>query len=247
MTVANTGRRLLKLAGALVAALVFVTVAYVGFLYFSFLDKTVTSGSAYGFTIGQSKAEAYRIAQTQFQNGEISRIHTIGSREEELVRYPEVNRSDSYYSVTEVRDWFDNWNHWSLWSAPNFKTPLVIITFKGKHVQGVGAPGNLGASWTPPNTKDITITAGQTYHEVYRSLETLLQAPGYESLQLDTGWMARRQPDQLEDYEFRFVANDDRWTLLIGSSESFFNNVELGFSQNRLTSIRRHRQYYELP
>ena len=106
--------RLLKYGGIFAGVVILIPLIYVCFLYVSYVDKEFIAGSAYGFTIGQSKADAYRIAQLQFRNGGITRIDTIRTREEEVRLFPGINGTASYHTVGEVRDWFDNWNQWSL-------------------------------------------------------------------------------------------------------------------------------------
>jgi hypothetical protein len=62
---------------------------------------------------------------------------------------------------------------------------------------------------------------------------------------VDTGWMARRQPMSFDDSEYRFVPEQDEWTLLVNAD--YFNTVRLTFTRGRLSRIHRHRQYFELP
>ena len=51
---------------AAISGLLLVPVFYVAVMYATYIDKTVTSGSAYGFTIGASKAETYSTAKNVF-------------------------------------------------------------------------------------------------------------------------------------------------------------------------------------
>lgn len=70
------GGAVLKLLTVAFSLLAVAVAAYVAYLYATYLDETVRSGSAYGFRIGQSKAEAFAIAARQFSAGEISGVHT---------------------------------------------------------------------------------------------------------------------------------------------------------------------------
>ena len=105
-----------------------IPIGYAGFLYLSYIDATTTSGSGYGFTIGQAKADAYRVAQAQFRSGDIEAIDTIGRREDELKRFPGIIGDDGRHKVSAVRDSFENWDHWSLWL--DGKTPVLLAVLK---------------------------------------------------------------------------------------------------------------------
>ena len=236
--------RYLKYGKIIAGVVILIPVILVFFLYVSSVDKEVTAGSAYGFTIGQSKADAYRIAQSQFRSGDITAIDTIRNREEEVKRFPEINGNASYRTVAAIEGWFDNWNHWSLWIDGDNPSLLVIFTFNGDRFSGVGR-GPLGEVWQPADADGITFRVGQSYAEVYKLLEALSRSPGYETLVLDTGWMARRQPVELNEAEYRYVAEYDDWTLLV--SRSRLNSIQLTFDQGRLSRVHRHRQYFELP
>jgi hypothetical protein len=47
------------------------------YLYLTYIDEAVVTGSAYGYTIGQSKRDVYEIATHQFRDNEISGIHIM--------------------------------------------------------------------------------------------------------------------------------------------------------------------------
>ena len=80
---------------------------------------------------------------------------------------------------------------------------------------------------------------------MYSALESLAGLPEYASLVVETGWMARRQPVSFGDSEYRLVAEQDEWTLLVNGSH--LNSIRLAFDDGRLVRIHRHRQYFELP
>ena len=122
---------------------------------------------------------------------------------------------------------------------------LAIMRFHGDRLSDVSRGPFPGETWQGADAGGIDLRVGQSYQDVYQVLETLSRAPGYESLVLDTGWMARRQPVEFKDAEYRYVAAYDEWTLMVSSS--WFNNIQLTFDQGRLVRIHRHRQYFELP
>jgi hypothetical protein len=222
---------------------ILIPMLYIGFLYVSYVDKEVTAGDAYGFTIGQTKADVYRIARSKFQQGHITEIHTIRNREEEIKRFTEINGDDNYRTVAEVRGWFDRWNHWSLWLDGENRVLLAIVTFHGNRVSDVYHPtdGEVGEF---ADADGVPLKLGQTYSEAYEALESLSRTAGYETLVVRSGWMARRQPVEFQDSEYRFVEEFDEWTLLV-SKRSFMNFIRLTFENGRLSRIYRHRKYFE--
>jgi hypothetical protein len=242
----TTVPRYLKYGGLFAGAVILVPVTYCCFLYFSYVDKEITAGTAYGFTVGQSKQDAYKRAQLQFLNGEITRIDTILTRDEEVKLFPKINGSVSYHTVAEVRGLFENWDQWSLWLNGDKPSLLAILRFQGDRLSGVdsGSPGP-GETLLVAGGNATNFRAGQSYKEVYQTLEALSRTPGYERLVLDTGWMARRQPVEFKDAEYRFVAEYDEWTLLVGDSR--LNSIQLTFNEGRLVRVHRHRQHFELP
>jgi hypothetical protein len=215
-----------------------IPIGYAGFLYLSYIDATTTSGSGYGFTIGQAKADAYRVAQAQFRSGDIEAIDTLRNREEEIKRFPDIVNSSAGHKVSEIRDSFERWDQWSLWLQGEPRALLVVLNFQGDRLQGLdlSRPGHPG---------DLGVRVGQSYAEVYSALESLAALPEYASLVVDTGWMARRQPVSLSDSEYRFVAEQDEWTLKVNGT--YLNAIRLSFHDGRLVRIHRHRQYFELP
>jgi hypothetical protein len=224
--------RLLTVGALLILA---IPIGYAGFLYLSYLDKTTTSGSAYGFTIGQAKTDAYRVAQSQFRSGDIEAIDTIGRREDELKRFPGIIGDEGRHKVSEVRHSFENWDHWSLWLDGETPVLLAVLKFRGDRLDDL----------SQSNPDDLGLTVGQSYAEVYSALESLARLPEYASLVVVTGWMARRQPVTFGDSEYRLVAEQDEWTLLVNGSH--LNSIRLAFDDGRLVRIHRHRQYFELP
>jgi hypothetical protein len=66
---------MLKTSIAALALGLAMLAGYAGYLYLTYIDEMVHSGSAYGFTIGQSKSEAFAIVADQFAAREIAGVH----------------------------------------------------------------------------------------------------------------------------------------------------------------------------
>ncbi len=235
-------RALLIAAGIVVA----FTLGYVSFLFLSYLDEAVTQGSEYGFTIGQSKEQAYRAAQSLFRQGQVSGIDSTGNRDDEIRMNPWLDRT---LTLAEARPRFHLWNDWILESPRKPQNEIIaVLQFQGDQLKSIGLPPpDLVTSWRPANTADLHFRQGQTRHEVLAQLEELTTRPGYEQMRLSTGWMARRQPVGFADSEYGLVEHADRWTMFVGKPRSFFNTISLEFRDGRLKTIHRHRQYFELP
>lgn len=247
-TTSSSGRlrpRWRRVALVIAAVVMAVLLGYIAFLYLSYIDRTVTAGSAFGFTIGQSKEEAFTTAERLFTAGKLNAITTLTDYEEELRLNPWLEQP---MSVEAARNRFFAWDYWRLvYSAPGSADELPVLLFEGDYLTGVGPPGHLQSQWQPPDVSKVRLRPGQTRQEVLESLEVLSNASGYEDLRLSTGWMARRQPLTFSENEFLLVEGYDRWTLLVGREQSFFNTIELQFRDGRLSQIHRHRQFFELP
>lgn len=239
-------KKVLKYASILLALVILAPAAYVGYLYLTYIDKTLVSGSGYGFAIGQSKLQAYEAAQRQFEAGKLVSIDTIQDRDDELRLNPWL---ETDLPVEDALERIDGWDHWSLSLNTSSDRPslLSVIVFDGDKVSGVGQPGRLGPHWHPPENPAVEIYQGQTRTQVAAVLQSLSRSPRYESLRISTGWMARRQPKTFARAEFRYVEGHDEWTLLVDNKWSYFNTVRLRFHDGSLAEIHRHRQYFELP
>ena len=239
-------KKVLKYAGVLLALAVFVPAAYVGYLYITYINTTIVSGSGYGFTIGQSKEQAYEAAKRAFEAGNLAGINTVQDRNEELLLNPWL---EADLPVKDAVDRIEGWDTWSLSLNTSSDRPslLGVVVFEGDYVSSVGQPGKLSSRWNPPEYPALDIHKGQTRAQVAVVFQALSQSPGYESLRLSTGWMARRQPKTFAQAEFRYVEGNDDWTLLVDQKWSYFNTVRLRFHDGALAEIHRHRQYFELP
>lgn len=243
MSVASKPRiRLRTIVGLLIFA---VPAGYAGFLYLSYLDETTTSGFAYGFTIGQTRAQAYRIAQAQFRDGDIEAIDTQQNHEQEMRRFAGIlggppGHLAARHTVSEIRDSFESWDYWFVWLDYKSKPPAALahLRFHGDRLQELEL-------LQPAPSDDLRLRVGQSYAEVYSALESRAPLPEDAVLALATGWMARRQPVSFSDSEYRFVAEEDEWTLKVNGT--YLNTIQLSFHDGRLVRIHRHRQYFELP
>lgn len=225
---------------------VLLVASYGVYLYATYLDETYRSGSAYGFTIGQSKLEAYQIARQEFQAGKIGAIDTNRGREAEIRAHPWLQE---YLSVAEARKRFHQWDSWDLWLSDAGRRPVphALLIFEGDRLTLLGQPPKSDGPWQLRAQFELPIHEGQTRDEVLQSLEDLSRSPLYKDLRLSTGWMARREPREFAPDEFELVKATDEWLLLVGHERSYFNNIRLRFAEGRLVEIHRHRQNFELP
>ena len=239
-------KKLLVYASVGVGLLLLVPTLYIGYLYVTYIDKTITTGSAYGFEIGQSKEEAYGAAKREFEAHRLVAVDTVHDRDEELQRYPWL---DSDLPVEEALAHVDGWDHWSLSLHTADQRPLLLalVLFEGDSVSAVGQPGALGERWHPAELTRFELHHGQSRAQAATAIQGLSHADGYVGLAVSTGWMARRQPRSFAPEEFRFVEASDDWTLIVDHRHAYFNTVRLRFDSGRLVEIHRHRQYFELP
>jgi len=237
-------RLVLKWLLAIVGTLLAIPAAFALYLYATHVSEETTAGSAYGFTIGDSKESIYTAIQHLVQRGDALGVEGSRTREEEERLHPGAGE---YFPVAELETRFDEWNHWSLWVDTSGSPPIGLLLFEGDSLSSAGPVGATRGEWHPPGAPHIAFTAGQSYEEAYDELGRLAEAPGYESLRLRSGWTARRQPHALDDSEFALIEPYDRWKVFVGNERSHRDFIRLTFENRQLASIYRHRQNFELP
>ena len=68
-------KRVLKVSVFVAGLIGLVIVSYLWYLHLTYIDETVNVGSAHGYTIGQSKHEAFGVAGTQYASRELAGLH----------------------------------------------------------------------------------------------------------------------------------------------------------------------------
>lgn len=99
---------------------------YVGYLKFTYIDDDVTSGEAYGFSIGDSKEAAYKKARELFASQKV------------FIEYPlyrsghgpweEFNFQDAEYKKLKERD---------VWRIYFEKRNFIRLSFKGDKLEAI--------------------------------------------------------------------------------------------------------------
>lgn len=237
-----------------------IPIGIIVFLVFTHINETVESGSAYGFTIGQSKQEAYKIARGQFERGEIIKMSTSINWETSKFLYP---KTVEHLTMKEVERWSNLWDKWELEQDDDGDgvgdegSLMVVIKFHGPKVSEIRLPIYLDGTldslsrnhdrWLVPGLeKGFTVSVGQTYEKVFQFLKSLSESPGYESLVLTIKLTpALWQPLRFTKKEFRLVEPYDAWTLYKSDPTPGSNNIELIFKDNHLQKIRRYRLFFE--
>lgn len=225
-----------------------IIVSIIGCVY---QNEDFTEGTAYGFTIGQTKQEVYRNAQSKYKKGEIVQIEPDLGREEYLQVNPELNHG---HKVANVDEWFDLWNSWTLKIDGEDFYLYTVIDIEESTVSWIGLLRKnhheleLQNEWIAPNMENPPkIFAGQTFKEVYQALLTISRDPAYEKLVVSTGWMVRRPVTKFTQDEYRFISPYDRWQLMYSGKMIHNNYLEFKFANGKLIHINRHRQNFELP
>jgi len=110
---------LLALSAPLVAA-----ICYVAFLYLSYISDEVTSGSAYGFRIGASKAEAYAMARAALGGKRVYILYPIN--EQFFGPHVAFHFSDGEYAMLSDRDF------WKFYFDTEFSSSLDLLFDDGR-------------------------------------------------------------------------------------------------------------------
>ncbi len=103
---------------------------------------------------------------------------------------------------------------------------------------------------------DETLTQGSGYGfhigtsptEVYRDMLELQERNPNLKIYLVTGEQAGDNATlTISKASFDAALNAKYWMLLLDGDGEFFNVIRLSIAENKLISIHRHRQYFELP
>ena len=104
-------KRVLKISVFIAGLIGLVVVSYLWYLHLTYIDETVNAGSAHGYTIGQSKKEAFGVAAAQYTSREVAGIHIdepFGTIEPVDPNYRRLEPSDSWTLFPgKRRDFFD--------------------------------------------------------------------------------------------------------------------------------------------
>jgi len=230
-----------KSLGVLFASLVILISGYIGFLYFTYIDESINTGSAYGLVIGENKSDTYKRLKNKFENQEISSMNTIFSKFDLEQKLFDIGTPISLLAFREYMYLFD---HWSIYLDED--TFLLAINFNGSTVENVVASTELSTNIQTLKFSNlvIQIEALKSQKEVY---EFLLDTDSLvdNELLIRSGWMAFKQPSKFDESEFHLVENKDTWKVYIG--ECCFNSIRLKFEENILVELHRHQQFFELP
>ncbi len=94
----------LKVIAAIVLLPILVIAAYVFFLWATYIDDTVTSGSKYGFTIGSSKQQMYKdLSEVKNDHKELKLYISYGPRAGDNATLPLTN--DNFERALESDHW----------------------------------------------------------------------------------------------------------------------------------------------
>lgn len=205
---------------------------------FGCVDRTVTEGRAYGFSIGQSKQEAFSTIAKQIREGTSHGMTTLQDRDAEI---SEHNKCLEEKDVAQLDACFDRWTQWEIVEAPPLIEHTIVLDFSKGVLRSVKEVTNNSLQ----DYRKELVTIGDDYDRVLLDLKERSRRQSLP-LRARTGWMARRQPTQGSLDEFQLVAPYDRWVLYVGKMPTHFNTIELLFRADRLTSIRRVRSQ-EMP
>lgn len=236
-------RLILFVVGCLTVPLLF-PVGCVAYLYLSYIHDEVTEGSAYGFTIGQTKEEAYAVVGEMFHEGEIAHMSSERVRGEP---FPERRRVPESSHVGRLRGVFPDWDSWTLENAAPYSVHLYWHGDALERIRLYEGPGGwrLVDRWSPSAAPALEFRVGHSYEEVYRLLLQLDEVQTGPRIRLRTGNLGVRQPVEGSREEYRFVEDLGRWKLYL--DEDFWDSIKLEFEDDRLRRITRHRQNFELP
>ena len=240
---------------------IFLVIASIKFYcYLTFIYGDITEGSGYGFTIGQTKQEVYKIAQSKFKKGKIVEIEAdLGRSKKYWSKNLEHNKK---HKVSDVETWFHQWDCWQLELEEDDPNLFRTIIFKGNHVSFISLfkveyptypevkplEVEFLNEWIPTKMENPSkIVVGQTYEEAYQTLLDISREPSYEKLVIKTASHCRRVITNFTMDEYLFIGPYEDWRLYYetGLSKSK-NTLFLKFADGKLIRILRQRDYCAL-
>lgn len=98
-------RALFKAIGYAIGMIVLVTSVYIGYLWATYIDDSITSGSKYGFNIGASKLETFTgFSQLATEHPKLQIYISYGDRAGDFISLPAET------TVFEQVSSYDNWD-----------------------------------------------------------------------------------------------------------------------------------------
>ena len=100
---------------------------YIGFLYFTYLDEKITTGSGYGFQIGSTKKEVFDQILNMYENDiERYRIYKNQEYENEFLFSPQKKDFVNLENYNEWKFYFDK-IHWDFIFFEFQNDKLILI------------------------------------------------------------------------------------------------------------------------
>ena len=236
---------MLRAIGFLTLLLGTAVLLVIAWYHLTYIDETTRSGSAYGFTIGQSKESAYETAQQLYKDGVISGIETTDTRAKEEARFPYLGQQ---LLIQDARAHFSRASYWEL--SGEFNKSKVRITMWwhdtslsriGMYTTATEETGYLDYVSVWRASEAISFKVGDTYSEAYEKLSVLAASNVTGELVLQGS--LRRQPVRFANSEYSLIQSDENWMLLI--EDRYTDTIRLAFAHDKLLQIRRHRVQIE--
>jgi hypothetical protein len=228
----------------IISLLVLLLVGFWAYYSFIKINNTIDSGEGYGFKIGASKIESYKIANLLIEQNEITGFQFVYPRETyDLIYSPQ--------EISKVKEYFHRWDYWVLTDAKTPQSSRVDLGFENGSLTRLGKVGN--GEFIPINNWPEGVPNGI---EVIRIGDS--QASVHEKLEAvqDNFPLARIKAANLSSYklpnyalpdEYYLVEDYMSWDFRVNTS-FFSNSITLFFDENdKLINIHRNRYAFELP
>ena len=85
-----------------VGIVITLVAGYVGFMWITYIDVTITVGSGYGLNIGETKVEAFQNAKKQFNSNDVYILFPL--TKEYYGPHRKVHFNDEDFSILKERD-----------------------------------------------------------------------------------------------------------------------------------------------
>ena len=207
------------------------------------LNETIEEGSAYGFTIGDTKAECFQKAEQLIRNH--SAFLHPGPEEAELLRSYGID-ARSNQQIERVEQAFPDWRDWVLTDS-DAKTPEPVTLVFGVHtsaLEHIYVGGMLSFRevpvWPEDGAQQSSLVPGLDYGEVYRRLRIREEESQSDTLHLRAkSW---RIVSTFDEASYQRLSKWDVW--IIRYQYAPWNDfASLSFAEGRLKTIWRLKQY----
>ena len=230
------------------AVAILVVLGLVGLQGCREIDRTVSRGNAYGYTIGDSKDSVFAVAKRQYANKDIRWLAPHIDSQASVRQYG----IDVYqaHQVESVKDAFEDFQWWFIEGFTTSRADSVSLSFEfGESKVDMLVrnypmrSSHLVDNW--PNEADTHLASAMTSEEAFNTLLQLARRPDFRTLTLRA--KDRRKIRHFDGDDLAIMSRWDVWEVQYVSQLFSPDFTRLYFEDGKLARAHRFRRFEPFP